>query len=42
MCTKICSNEFYYNFLEITAEKYSAVALSDVYETELFHDTVSR
>ena len=42
MSTKLCSKELYRNFLEITAGRYSAVALSDVSTAGLSHDTVSR
>ena len=42
MKTHLCSRELYCSFLTVTAQRYSAVTLSDVAPTTLSHDAVSR
>lgn len=37
-----CSRELYCAFLDVTAERYSALALHEVAPTELSHDSISR
>ncbi len=37
-----CSRELYCAFLDVTAERYSALSLSEVAPTELSHDSISR
>lgn len=38
----ICSKELYCSFLQVTCQKYSAVALSEISPIKLSHDAVSR
>lgn len=42
MKTHLCSRELYCSFLTVTAQRYSALTLSDISPVSLSHDAVSR
>jgi len=42
MKTHLCSRELYCSFLTVTAQRYSALTLSDISPVDLSHDAVSR
>ena len=42
MARSLCSKGLYATFLKVTAQRYSALSLSEVSPTELSHDSISR
>ena len=42
MGKSLCSKDLYATFLKVTAQRYSALSLSEVSPTELSHDSISR